>query len=726
MTMSNSVHIRLPSAIRDGVFVLLFIVGGGKKSAELHWRRALADFIVVFDNPKEIAAMQAEFGTRDNIAYFALAEGETADTLAQFGTAEQQGLIKDLGSMNASSGLGQTRGVGHLAGLKLSSEESLKQFIARLRSEIGIRTKGRPAGVLHRNLGSGAGGTFSGAIEEISRVVQEGVKIAGVSYDVEFDMIDATTFLGLGERCGRNAAATILELAALCYTKDGKPLDGVKRSLAVMALPPMRHDSAARYKLVALDEQAIMCSEMQSMLALVRPNHALDGPLGVIEYRQVDFFRTLDDETEVANEVAYAYLPALEEGLQSAVVVRGLLDGVFTDTSATPAIRQELDHVLEDLAILSDEDLILGIERPAEVLHCHATAETASGERFLLERLDEEFLIPATTLTLAVERLCMLRTIERGVNDEMAVVAESLHEQNVQYLEARRVFDKALHRVRYPRFWHCSTNAGRWDRLVAATYSLRAARDSMRPTEAVLAALQRALVVVQRVLQAHLRHLESIHRAMQSFRPRGYTVPTERSVEIRNIDDAFAELSLLPGAERSRQTWILSSQAVFVTLHGLSRILQSDEPRLDLIADRIINGPPVHIGPYPGASRHKEGGREVYCLPAMMPVPRRELKELLEQRMPNVTVVFTDFLAAGINVLRYRFFRPRTVNELFPGMLERDLRDAINDELKPLYFPHGDERLIALGVPTGSSATATTEATGTAEEKQNEQCRQGN
>jgi hypothetical protein len=219
---------------------------------------------------------------------------------------------------------------------------------------------------------------------------------------------------------------------------------------------------------------------------------------------------------------------------------------------------------------------------------------------------------------------------------------------------------------------------------------------------------------------------------MQSFRPRGYAVPTERSVEIRNIDDAFTELSMLPGAERSRQTWILSSQAVFVTLHGLSRILQIDEPRLDLIADRIINGPPVHIGPYPGASRHKEGGREVYCLPAMMPVPRRELKELLEQRMPNVTVVFTDFLAAGVNVLRYRFFRPRTVNELFPGMLERDLRDAINDDLKPLYFPHGDERLIALGVPTGSSATAaaeakgTAEATGMTEEKQSRQCRQGN
>ena len=35
-------------------------------------------------------------------------------------------------------------------------------------------------------------------------------------------------------------------------------------------------------------------------------------------------------------------------------------------------------------------------------------------------------------------------------------------------------------------------------------------------------------------------------------------------------------------------------------------------------------------------------------------------------------------------------------------MLERDLQDAIRDELKPLFFPHGDERLMQLGLlPSG-------------------------
>jgi hypothetical protein len=102
----------------------------------------------------------------------------------------------------------------------------------------------------------------------------------------------------------------------------------------------------------------------------------------------------------------------------------------------------------------------------------------------------------------------------------------------------------------------------------------------------------------------------------------------------------------------------------------------------------------------------------------MMPVPRAELKALLEKRMPDATVVFTDFAAAGINVMRYRFFRPQNVRELFPGMLERDLMDAIRDELKPLYFPHGDERLIELGIaiptpaPTATPDPATTTNSG--------------
>jgi hypothetical protein len=152
--------------------------------------------------------------------------------------------------------------------------------------------------------------------------------------------------------------------------------------------------------------------------------------------------------------------------------------------------------------------------------------------------------------------------------------------------------------------------ARRWDDLLNVAEALRADRDAMRPLEAILEALQRGQKAVTRVLQAHEEHLENIRRAISSFRPRGYALPTNRSAEIRDVNDAFSELSLLPTVERDRQTWILASQVVYVTLDGLSRVLNINEPRIDLIAERIISGPPQHIGPYLGASRHAEGGRQ--------------------------------------------------------------------------------------------------------------------
>jgi hypothetical protein len=714
MLLSKNVMIRLPSLERDGVFSLLIIVGGGRQSAETHWRRARADYIAVFDNAAEISRLQREFGTRDNIAYFPLAEGETADTLARHGTPEMQALIWKRGSMNAASGLGQIPGVGFMAAEKLRTSDAFNRFLRQLRHEVGIRTNGRPRWIVARLTGSTAGGTATGAVETIAEAVADALKTQGVNFDLEMDLIDATTFLGLGDRCGRNSAATITELAAMCCSKGGNPLDGVTRSLSLMALPPFRHDAAQRYQLVALDEQAVTSSEMLSLLSLIRPNHSLDSPLGAIVYRQADFFRTLNPEIVVANEVAHACLPALEAGIESAVPIRSLLAGIFTDTTGTPEIRETIDGLLEDLPVLSDDDFLCGIQRAAEQLICRASAETANGERYDLERVGEEFLTPPASLSQAVRRLSMVRTIDRALQDEMSLVGDELQQLRAHHEESLKNLMKALTRVRRPRFWHVSSAQRRWQALEQAAYDLRAARDAMRPLEAILSALQRGLVSVQQEIKSQLQHLESTRDAMISFRPRGYSVPLRRSVEIREIDDAFPELSLMPRADRARQTWILASQVVFVTLDGLCRVLDLDEPRLDLIADRIVTGPPVYIGPYPGASRHSEGGRLVYCLPPMMPVPRAELKALLEKRMPDATVVFTDFAAAGINVMRYRFFRPQNVRELFPGMLERDLMDAIRDELKPLYFPHGDERLIELGIaiptpaPTAMADAATT------------------
>ena len=52
-SVSNSRN-RLPVVARDGLFVLLLIVGGGRVAAFRHWRRALADYSILFDVPAEL------------------------------------------------------------------------------------------------------------------------------------------------------------------------------------------------------------------------------------------------------------------------------------------------------------------------------------------------------------------------------------------------------------------------------------------------------------------------------------------------------------------------------------------------------------------------------------------------------------------------------------------------------------------------------------------------
>ncbi|MGV2342214.1 MAG UNVERIFIED_CONTAM: hypothetical protein LVR18_52390 [Planctomycetaceae bacterium] len=69
-----------------------------------------------------------------------------------------------------------------------------------IRHEAGIRTKGRPVLIVIRLVGSTAGGTAAGLVEMIAQALSEALQMTGVSVEIELDLIDGTTFLGLGCR----------------------------------------------------------------------------------------------------------------------------------------------------------------------------------------------------------------------------------------------------------------------------------------------------------------------------------------------------------------------------------------------------------------------------------------------------------------------------------------------------------------------------------------------
>ena len=696
-SVSNSRN-RLPVVARDGLFVLLLIVGGGRVAAFRHWRRALADYSILFDVPAELDRIRARLTAFENVAYFPLGQGETADTLGLESSKELKALLGRLGSMNAGTGLGQVPSIGHLSALKLNKGDAFSRFRHNILDEVIVRTGGRPRAITVRVMGSTAGGTASGAGELIASSLVDLLSALEIPIDLDFDYVDATTYAGLGERLGRNSAATICELAAYCYTKGGKPYDRVSRNLDLLALPPFRHEKGIRDQFVALDEQALDGKEMKAFRHMIRPNHALDGPLGTIVYRQVDFFRTLDPETEVAIEVARQLLPFFETALNSAGILRELISSIYTNTDSTPLLRESIENLVQDLPALTDDDFLISIERPAESFICSTGAEAATGEKFVLERIGEDFLKEPSTLDEAVHRLSLLRTLARLVSDELNAVNQDVFEIEDQASKARLLVQKQL-RIARRGGGLFGNQKKATQKLATLCYSLRSLFDQSVHQRAVQKALQSSLHEINRTEVLHSNHLQGIRNALEEFRPRGHSLPELQSFVVQDINDGFKELSPIASHSRAEQVAILCGQVVSVTVAGLARVLDVAEPRMELIADRIVNGPVVHIGPYVGSTRHGEGAELVYALPPLVPAARAALTHLLNLREPKAVIVFADYAAAGINVLRYRFFRPKTVRELFPGLLAHDLRAALKDELKPLFFPHGDERPAVLGVP---------------------------
>ncbi|MCY2966461.1 MAG: hypothetical protein NT069_22990, partial [Planctomycetota bacterium] len=552
-----------------------------------------------------------------------------------------------------------------------------------------------------RVMGSTAGATASGAAELIAETTVAALTPLGVPVDLNLDFIDATTFSGLGDRTGRNSAATICELSAHCLTKGGLPLDRVTRRMDLLALPPFRHEKGTRDEFIALDEQAITCSEMSAFLNVVRPNHALDGALGTILYRQVDYFRQLARESEVANEVAHIYAPMLANAIGSAVVARELVTGLFTDARSAPLIRETVDNIVEDVQSTTDEDLLRAIERPGEHIECSASVETASGEKLALETVDEYFLQPAVTLTDAVRRLSLLRTLHALAVQELANVVAILGENAETLANQRKSVVKLATRI-HSGLWFWNNDKKLRGLILQAAQLLRSTADNTLHLEAVKLSLERAVAAIASTLQLNESHLLGIQSALESFRPRGKPLPGVGSLVVADLDRAFRELSPIVSKPRDRQIDILCAQVVRVTVAGLARIVEVPEPRLELIVDRIVNGPVRHHGPYIGSTCHPEGSQLVIVLPPLMPAVAEEIKGMLNSVEPKAVVVFTDFAAAGVNVMRYRFFRPKTVAQLFPGVLARDLEAARNDENKHLFFPHGDQRLNDLGISAAS------------------------
>lgn len=684
-----------------GTFRMVAIVGGGRQASEMFFRRGGADLTVVLDNPEEVATLQRCWGNQGDVVFFPLAGGETADTLALNAPERVRGLLLSRASMSSDSGLGQIPGVGQLAAVHQRKQDAYRNFLRNLKSIVTQATAGQCNGIELICTGSGAGGTFSGVGLDVVCDLLQPLSDIGVGVHVVFSVLDATTFAGLGHRCGMNNAATVARLASWVAEKGGRPHDRVTRAFHLTALPPLGKEVETRSRLVALDEQAWNSRGLQRQLGIEAPNRALDGPLGSILYRQTAFMGQLNAEAEVANAVAIRYLPHVKDAIEGATVVRELVEDVSSDTTTTPLHRGALVALIDEQPQLDDDEFLDAVCRPKERLSCTGYATLATGERYELSAIEEELYAPAKSLDEAVHRLRLVMTIADRIDAELAMVKDEIDSLEMRILEVKSNLRRILRKLNRG-CWFCRRSRLQ-QHLFEWSCDLREHADQLSHRRAVEACLTEGLETVTVVQHRLATDLEDLQTSLESFRPRGHAQPDQRLFVTPPLNEVWPDLQGFASESHEMQTWLLGNMVERVTLQGLLVLTNARRPTVAGVVEQLINGKRDIVGPYPGACAPPNGGQQYFVVPPVLPALADELRAELNRRLPDAHLFEANSCCAGVSIVVYRVFRPANRSELFPGTMARDLEDARNSEIRDLLFPEDPDSLFVLTdrCPTG-------------------------
>lgn len=672
------------AAQSDGQVNILVVVGGGKATLAQHPYLWCAHAGLTVDVASELSHRPSPLRDSTLSKSFSLAEGETAGTLfAVAGSLRER--IDQLGDLNGSSGLGQLRLLGAQAADRLLKTAEFEEFIEQLLDHVQVVSRGRPRQVQLRAVCSEAGGTGSGAcLPIVDRIARE-LTALEVPVAVDYDLLGPITFAGLGSRLGRNAAAATADFIRHFRSKGEGRERLITRNLSLIELPPMTHDQAARDALVLLDEQAQAGLELQQTWHRVEPNHAVSGPLGNITLRQVDYFVALPPQ-DVAAVIAEAYHLQVSQALDQARPCPALIREVRQTTEKQPLPHASLEAIAERALEIPVEETLAELRTPTEAYRSMTTVIGAQGEEYQADQVETVFAAAPTTLAAAHERLRLLRSMLRSIEREQAAISSRQAEMEAIYDELIERTKKSIGKL--GGSWWTSLER-RVDRFLADAGQLRETVNRLNELNAWLDSLTLAAHVIGREEQSLGDRLSRLLATLAQHRRKESTDSYPSPVLFRQINDAFGEMLDLDRHTPERQQWLLRLQASAVTVDGLAAVVGAQLPRLERIAERIVNGETAVAGPCWGG-RHPQGEMQlVYALPPTVPAVADRLRELIRALDPAAITVFADSCSAGVSVLRYRFYRIDEPQDLFRGRLLRDLKEAVEEPNQALYFPHG-------------------------------------
>lgn len=125
-----------------GTVYVLLLVGGSKGALCNYTQLWDPDCVLVIDVLHELPPRNPPGRRCAMVKLFALAAGQTADSLFQSAPAEQRKLVRSLAGMDAANGLGQVRGIGAQAVRRLLRSAEWRRAKRHLIDELRIAGNG--------------------------------------------------------------------------------------------------------------------------------------------------------------------------------------------------------------------------------------------------------------------------------------------------------------------------------------------------------------------------------------------------------------------------------------------------------------------------------------------------------------------------------------------------------------------------------------------------------
>lgn len=680
------------------ISVIHLIVGGGR-SVLLHYRNLWnALFTLVVDVPSELPD-QATLPR--NVRVFPLGMNHSSDSLLGTGSPDMQSLPDKVAGTDATNGMAQLRGLGYLAFRLLIKSPEFSAVMSEIVDEILIHTGGRPGPVLiHVDRGSDGGVGPDGWIlaEAIAAHVH---RMLGVPVHIDEDVNGFLVHVGLGSRLAKNTATSIIDRTDFILSKPGSAL--ITRTLSAVEYVPCRNNRHKSEQYIALDEQVISSSEYQNWFRLTSPNFALAGPLGFVGLRRVDYFNPLNPGT-IANEVADSLSAEIEQIISRAKPNRAADVQITLSDQRRPIHREHLEAIAESVCDRDLSEVLSAITEPGDEIQSFAYATTNGTHPVKLADAPTLYALAPSSPEAAQQQLIQQATFLDTLDYETQVLQEKYDAIQTRRLKAQKALTRSYERLRSSLLSGSSALQKRLSLFLSAAQTLRSISDTLLHNDAKLNALAIAHNAISFEFDHLKSHLSELITTLDSLRPNTVREQTERHVITKELSEVWTKLFTI-NLLTDRDKHILVHSAVReVTLHGMAKVVGAAPPRLESIAHCIAEGDFPVRGPH-WAGKAGTSGDVLFALPPLFSKFRQDLADLIAAKVPGASIVFTDTVECGVNVLRYEIDRPDSIAQLCRGPLPAALSEALNSDIAAGFTPHGTDHYYRHGLVPETTTT---------------------